>query len=114
MAKEYTLLIGKSGDKKQELHNKEEVADFICTEGLKNDLQIFRTDGVQLISTFGVLIDRILDMEYREELLKVLLPKQIEVYCSDNVEENISEDSEYNYENDEEHDFLADGFIEVN
>ena len=36
-------------------------------------------EGKELLDTFGIYINKISDMEYREELLKVLVPMQHEV-----------------------------------
>ena len=75
----YPLLIGHSPAGRTELHSMQEVADFICTQGLYDDLLITTADGEPFISTFGIYINRIADMEYREQLLKVLIPMQMEL-----------------------------------
>ena len=75
----YPLLIGHFPAGRTELHSLQEVADFICTHGLYDDLLITRADGEPFISTFGIYIDRIADMRYREQLLKVLIPMQMEL-----------------------------------
>lgn len=62
----YPLLIGHSPAGRTELHSMQEVADFICTQGLYDDLLIKTADDEPFISTFGIYIDRIADMEYRE------------------------------------------------
>ena len=36
-------------------------------------------EGKELLDTFGIYINKISDMKYREELLKVLIPMQHEV-----------------------------------
>ena len=36
-------------------------------------------EGKELLDTFGIYINKISDMEYRKELLKVLIPMQHEV-----------------------------------
>lgn len=36
-------------------------------------------EGKELLDTFGIYINKISDMEYRDELLKVLVPMQQEV-----------------------------------
>lgn len=69
-------LIGVSDDERKELHGVNEVADFICDQGRFYDLRIFTPDGEEVLNTFGIFIDRICDMEYREELMEVLVPKQ--------------------------------------
>lgn len=75
----YPLLIGHSDQGSQELHSIQEVADFICSQGLESDLLITQEDGSYFLNTFGIYIDRIADMEYREALLKALIPMQMEL-----------------------------------
>ena len=75
----YPLLIGHSSQGKQELHSIQEVADFICSQGMKSDLLITQGNGSYFLNTFGIYIDRIADMEYREALLEVLIPMQMEL-----------------------------------
>lgn len=41
-----------------------------------------KKDGTPFLDTFGIYINKITDMEYREELLKVLIPMQHEVELS--------------------------------
>ena len=89
LAKEYPLLIGmERNGNLSELHNTKEVAEFICEKGLKNDVYVFYPNGKQMLSTFGIYLNRIDDMEYRSELLKELIPMQckIEEECSGNME----------------------------
>ncbi len=74
--KTYKNLIGISENTKKELSTTEEVANFICKEGLTSDVRIEQEDGSLLLDTFGIFINKITDMEYREELLKVLIPMQ--------------------------------------
>lgn len=54
-----------------------EVAEFIYTEGLKGDVLITTSDGMPFISTFGIFLNRIADMDYRDALLKELVPLQM-------------------------------------
>lgn len=72
----YPHLIGVSDNERKELHGVNEVADFICDQGRFGDLRVFTPDGEEVLNTFGIFIDRICDMEYREELMEVLVPKQ--------------------------------------
>lgn len=74
--KTYKNLIGISKNTKKELNTTEEVARFICKEGLTSDVRIEQEDGGLLLDTFGIFINKITDMEYREELLKILIPMQ--------------------------------------
>ena len=46
------------------------------TTGLEEDLIILKEDGALFLSTFGIYIDQICDMDYRDELLQVLIPMQ--------------------------------------
>lgn len=75
----YPLLIGHSLAGRTRLHNIEEVANFICVYGQYDDLTITQKDGTPFLNTFGIYIDKIADMEYREELLKMLIPMQREI-----------------------------------
>ena len=72
----YPVLYGYSDNGKKELHGIEEVATFIATEGLNSDLKVIKENGEELLDTFGTLINKISDIEYRDELLKMLTPKQ--------------------------------------
>ena len=42
-----------------------------------SDVLITREDGTPFITTLGIFIDKIADMDYREELLKELVPLQM-------------------------------------
>ena len=90
----YPLLIGHSDQGSQELHSIQEVADFICSQGLESDLLITQEDGSYFLNTFGIYIDRIADMEYREALLKVLIPMQMELDGTAEIDEEPSPEDE--------------------
>lgn len=62
-----------------ELKSVKEVANFICTKGKQGDLLIYKTDGQLFIRTFGIYLDQIASQEYREELLKELIPLQMKL-----------------------------------
>lgn len=79
IAERYAYLLGSAIDCNKRLHNVQEVAEFICKHGQYGDVRITTTEGKELLDTFGIYINRISDMEYREELLKVLVPMQHEV-----------------------------------
>ncbi len=102
MAKEYPLLIGHSDRGNKRLHNKEEVADFICKHGLEGDLLITFEDGRFFLNTFGIYLNRIVDMEYRDELKKVLVPKQMSIFDTPDDEEEV--ETEESEESDETED----------
>lgn len=69
-------LIGMSHHDERELNSIEEVAKYICEKGVSGDVTITYEDGTPFLNTFGIYIDRISDMNYRSELLKVLIPMQ--------------------------------------
>lgn len=72
----YPLMYGYSESGTKELHNINELADFICNEGIKGDLKVTLPNGSFLLDTYGPYLNRIADMDYRESLLQVLVPKQ--------------------------------------
>ena len=71
-------LIGHSPNGAFELHSVQDVAEFICREGVHGDLNIQTKSGEFFLNTFGTFIDRIADMDYRQQLLEVLVPMQME------------------------------------
>ena len=76
MENKYTNLIGYSENTVKDLHGVEEVAEFICEEGLSGDVEIITPDGELFITTFGMYLDKVKDIDYRNELVKVLVPMQ--------------------------------------
>ena len=66
--------------------------NFICTHGQYSDLLITEKDGAFFLNTFGIYIDRIADMDYREELLKVLITMQKAIDGTDEIDCEESED----------------------
>ena len=83
----YPLLTGLSQKEIVKLHNIQEVACFICHYGLEEDLIILQEDGSLFLSTYGIYIDQICDMDYRDELLQVLIPMQYRLDGTGLVEE---------------------------
>ena len=83
MENKYTNLIGYSDNKVEDLHSIEDVAKFICEEGLNGDVEIITPDGELFITTFGIYLDRVKDIDYRNELVKVLVPMQKNLDGSD-------------------------------
>ena len=75
----YPLMYGHSESGTTELYGIEELADYICNEGLKGDLKVTLPNGEVLLDTFGPYLNRIADMDYRNSLLQVLVPKQQEM-----------------------------------
>ena len=94
----YPLLIGHSLAGRTRLHNIQEVANFICTHGQYGDLVITERDGTPFLNTFGIYIDKISDMEYREKLLKVLIPMQMEIDGTNDIDKT-NETEEQNMNN---------------
>lgn len=78
MTSNHPTLIGYSTNSIYELHSVQDVAEFICQEGVHSDLTIMTEEGEFFLSTFGTFIDRMTDMDYRQELLEVLIPMQME------------------------------------
>lgn len=92
----YETLYGESGRCTKELHGVKEVAEFIVTEGMYGDVYICSEDLSLVITTIGFYLDKISDMDYRVELLEVLIPMQKEAEekagfgrceCDDEVQE---------------------------
>lgn len=95
---EYPYLLGYAQGRSRRLENNvQSVASFICTEGMKGDLTITTPEDEFLLDTFGIYINKISDMEYREELLKVLIPMQTALDGTDAIndggDEELSEGS---------------------
>ena len=83
-AERYPHLVGYAVDGNKRLRSIEAVAEFICTHGQYGDVQIKNDDGFELISTNGMMIEKIADEEYGEELMKIYLQLQEQ---SENMEE---------------------------
>lgn len=79
MAKSYERLFGISDYDERELFSVQEVAEFICEEGKHSDVSIYQENGTLLLNTSGLFLNKITDMEYREALLKVLIPMQQDI-----------------------------------
>ncbi len=83
---QYPVLIGHSSEGEEKLSSVQDVADFICTHGQKENVTITREDGSPFLNTFGIYIDRIVDMDYRNLLLPVLIPMQMEIDGTNEME----------------------------
>ena len=81
----YPVLYGYAGEVTKELRGVQEVAEFIMEYGLENDITITREGHVFFLNTFGIYINRIADMVYRDALLKVLVPMQKAVDGSEKI-----------------------------
>lgn len=77
MKAKHPRLVGYSANGTFILESVRDVAEFICREGMYGDLVIRTRTGDFFMSTFGTFIDRIVDMDYRQELLEVLVPMQM-------------------------------------
>lgn len=74
---DHPTLYGYSDTVQKKLTSMKEVAEFIYNEGLKGDVLITTSDGTPFISTFGIFLNRIADMDYRNALLEELVPLQM-------------------------------------
>lgn len=83
----YPLLIGHSIAGRKRLYNMQQVADFICIHGQYGDLTITQEDHSFFLNTIGIYIDRITDKEYLEELLKLLIPMQMEIDGTEEIDQ---------------------------
>lgn len=90
--KPHPKLFGYGADSvRSELNSVVEVAEFICQNGRKGDVQIFTEDGKPFLSTMGVFLDRIADPEYRDALLQELIPRQMSLQQGTPEEMNMSQ-----------------------
>lgn len=71
---------GKFVEHRRKLRSIQDVATFICKEGVQNgNLFITTADGAPFIETFGMYLRRIEDSAYRRKLQEVLVPMQMKV-----------------------------------
>ena len=70
-------LIGRGENIAAELNSIQEVAAFIIEHGMRGNVQITYDDGRPFLDTFGIFINKIADMAYREKLLEILIPMQL-------------------------------------
>ena len=85
--KKYKILYGESENRVKKLRGIKQVAKFIVKEGKSSDVEIYSKDCSLYISTFGMYLHRITDSEYREALLKVLIPLQKKVEKEAGIDE---------------------------
>lgn len=78
----YPILIGHSLIGNIQLRNTQEAAEFICQSAEFGDSKITYGNSIILLTTYGMYIDKVTDLEYRDELLKALIPMQKE-YAGD-------------------------------
>jgi hypothetical protein len=62
-----------------ELHSIEDVAKFIMEYGLKTDVKVLTANGSFVLDTFGIYLNRVADLNFRNKLLDVLMPMQLGV-----------------------------------
>ena len=74
MQSNHPKLIGYAPNGTCELNSVQEVAEFICREGVHGDLTIRTRTGDFFLSTFGTFIDRIADMSIDRNCWKFLCP----------------------------------------
>jgi hypothetical protein len=98
MAEKYPVLYGHANDVCEILYNVKDVASFIMKHGINTDVEVTTPTGALLLNTFGIFINRIVDMEYRDELLKVLSPMQEALF--ENNEDAEEEDDFDEYDED--------------
>lgn len=85
-------LIGHFNGRNKCLHSVEDVARFICTDGMRGDVSVTYDDGRPFLDTCYIYLKNIADKTYREELLKVLTPMQIKI---ENKEKNSMNEYEH-------------------
>ena len=100
MMKKHPILVGHAADGDAQLNSVQQVASFICQHGQYDDVSITYEDDTPFLDTFGMYINRIADMEYRDELLKVLIPMQMQLERS--VFGDTADDSEHEEEQEKE------------
>ena len=86
-SEKYFLLYGECSEGNIELRNVNDVAKFICEYGINEDVRVFTPFREELLDTFGIYLNKISDMEYRDELLKVFVPMQQKLDGTANIEE---------------------------
>lgn len=96
MAKEYPLLVGHCDRGHKRLRSVNDVADFIIKHGKYGDVNVTFENGRFFLDTYGIYLNNIIDQEYREELLKVLIPKQMEVDGTEDADFIENEEDESN------------------
>lgn len=77
--KNHPRLIGYGiDDVSAELNSVEETARFIMEQGQRGNVRITYEDGRLFLDTYGYYLNRIEDIQYRQELLGILTPMQRE------------------------------------
>jgi hypothetical protein len=59
MKEKYPVLIGHSAKTCKKLFTMEQVADFICEQGLYGEVTIETPEGLMLIFTYGIYLDKV-------------------------------------------------------
>lgn len=64
-------------DEPAKLTDVRQISEFIINNGLYGDITMYKKDtGEFVLSTMGIFIDQIADMDFRNELLTILVPLQ--------------------------------------
>lgn len=80
------IFYGYSDRCSKELKGIHNVAAFICNEGAYSDVSITNKNGVVLVTTFGPFLNKVINMDFRNELLLKLLPMQTGQAPTDYIE----------------------------
>ena len=85
---EHPKLIGSSIIRNKTLRSVEEVAEFICKDGLHGDVTVKYADGYPLLKTDGIYVTGITDLAYAIKLFEILLPMIKKVERGEEVKMN--------------------------
>ena len=78
--KEHSKLVGHSIAGNKRLRSIEDVAKFICKHGQYGDVTVTCEGKGTFITTCGIYLDKIADMEYRAKLMPMLTKMQKELF----------------------------------
>ena len=91
------------------INNPKNIANFIARCPQNSRVKVTTIFDEPIVSSLGFFLDRVCNMEYREELLKYLLPIQMEGVKPDDVEFDYDDLDEEDFEMNKE-DFIK--FVE--
>lgn len=63
----------------------EELAETICEHGKTEDLIGYNEAGEELFDTFGIYLNKVSDLNFRENLLNYLMPMQKNIFIKDSL-----------------------------
>lgn len=75
----------RTATKSTKVSNFKELAETICEYGKTEDLAGYNQFGEQLFNTFGIYLDKVSDMKFRENLLKYLIPMQKNIFIKEDI-----------------------------